>query len=395
MYKSHVIKLYPTQKQETFFLRSCGTARFAYNWALSTWKAKYENGEKTSAFSLIKELTAIKRKEFPWMTEVGKTCPQYAIHNLEAAYNNFFKKNAKYPKYKKRGVRDSFVAIENRLSFKQNDFKIWIPRLGWVKCAENLRFDGKVNSVTVKKVADLWFAVVSLEICQNVTPVVRENQAIIGVDLGIKYMAVTSNGEVFENPKSLGKRLKSLKYQHRSLCRKVKGSANRKKQQIKLARLYYKIKCTRDYAIHNATSKIVQNADIIVLEDLNVHGMIKNHNLSRALSDVGFGEFRRQIEYKAVWSGKQVVIAPRFMPSSKTCSVCGSVKQGLTLRDRTYSCVVCGSVMDRDLNATRNLANYALRQSLPEVRLAEAGVRYNVLSPPEKQELNNCLTILN
>jgi putative transposase len=390
MIKAHQIKLYPTKKQEQFFKCSCGVARFSFNWALAKWKEKYEAKERTSAYTLIKELTAIKRTEYPWMLEVGKTCPQYAIHHVESAFKRFCKKQTKYPKFKKRGVCDSFVTVENKNNFKQKNKKIWIPRLGWVKCAENLRFDGKVIDVIVKRIADMWFAVINIHtIIPNKIPIISENQVIVGVDLGIKALAITSNNEVFKNPKALKSRLSSLKYHQRRLFKKVKGSNNKYKQQIKVARLYYKISCVRNSAIHEATKKIVDNADVIVLEDLNVKGMIKNKKLSQAISDVGFGEFRRQIEYKAKWQGKKVIIADRYFASSKTCSCCGFKKDELKLSERTYVCLNCGLVIDRDLNAAINLAKYGSTQGICESNACGVGssVVEMQYSPTLKQEL--------
>ena len=355
MNKSHAIKLYPTYKQETLLRKSCGVARFAYNWALAEWEKRYKEGDSTSAYTLIKELTAIKRKEFPWMMEVTKSSPQYAIHNPEKAYKGFFAKKAKHPKFKKKGVKDSFVAVENKENFKQKDKKIWLPRIGWVKCAEDLRFDGKVNNVVVKRVADKWFAVVSMETIPKETLVTSENQAVIGVDLGIKSMAVVSDGRVFQNPKALKNRLESLKRLNRQLSRKQAGSNNRRKAKMRLARLYYRISCIRSNAIHQATTAIVKSAGTVVIEDLAVSNMIKNAKLSQALSDVSLSEFRRQIEYKAKWSGVEVVVSDRFFPSTKKCSCCGHVNKKIPLQVRVFECIICGHTQDRDLNAAINL----------------------------------------
>lgn len=392
--KSHKIKLYPTKSQDVKLRQSCGVARFSYNWALAKWKEHYVAKEKTSAYDLIKELTTIKREQFPWMMDVSKTCPQYAIHNVEKAFKKFFKKQNKHPKFHKKGIKDSFVAVENKESFNQNDFKIQIPRIGRVRCAENLRFTGKVNNVTIKRIADLWFAVVSVEVSiPNETPVINENQVVVGVDLGIKSMAVVSNGMVFENPKALKSRLSALKYQQRRLSRKVKGSNNKKKQQMKVARLHYKISCIRNNAIHDATRKIIDSADIIVLEDLNVNGMIKNHKLSQSICDVGFGEFRRQIEYKAKWDNKSVIIADRWFASSKTCSYCGHKKSILKLSERTFNCENCGLKIDRDLNASINLANYRPTEKVSGSNAFGVGSSVAVMqySPTVKKELGNLI----
>lgn len=357
MVKTHKIKLYPTKAQERLFVKSCGVARFAFNWGLDAWQKKREAGEATSGYSLIKELTAIKREQYPWMLEVSKTCPQYAILNLQSAFTSFFRKNSKFPRFKKRGKKDSFLAVESKETFKQKDYRIHIPRVGKVKCAENLRLKGKVNHVIVKRTADIWFACINVEI--DSPPIVCENQTTIGVDMGIKTMLVLSDGTEIKNHHSLKSNLKGLKRLQQRLSRKVKGSANRKKAQIKVARKHYKISCLRSNAIHQATAGIVNKAGKIVMEDLNAKGMLLNRALSRAVSDVAFREIRRQLEYKCKNAGVELVMADRFFPSSKTCSGCGHKKSDLNLSERTYSCSECGLVIDRDLNAAINLANYS------------------------------------
>ncbi|MEO6637974.1 MAG: transposase [Ginsengibacter sp.] len=358
MVKAHVIKLYPTKTQEKLFRQSCGVARFSYNWALNKWKEDFKTGIKQSAYDLIRHLNSIKRIEFPWMQETSKCCSQYAIHHVEAAYKKMWKEKKGYPKFKKKGINDSFVAVENSQAFNQSNFKIRIPKIGKVKCAENLRFDGKVNNVVVKRVADLWFAVINIEVVPNETPAVNKNQVTVGVDLGIKSMMVLSDGTVFENPKALKSNLKRLKQRQRRLSKKQKGSANRKKQQIKVARTYYRISCIRKNAIHQATTFIVKKYDRIIIEDLNVKGLIRNSKVSQAISDVSFGEIARQLTYKAAWKGKETVKADRFFASSKICSDCGHKKETLKLSDRNYKCENCGLTIDRDLNAAKNLANF-------------------------------------
>lgn len=367
--KGHKIKLNPTKAQAVFFEKSFGTARFTYNWALDKWKEDYKSGVKQGAYSLIKHLSSIKRKEFPWMMEVGKCAPQYAIHNVESAFKKMWKEKSGYPKFKKKGVRDSYVAVENSVNFKQKNNKIRIPRIGWVKCHENLRFEGKVNNVVISKTAGMYFA--SISIVSNETPMVSENQTVVGVDLGIKHLAVCSDGAIFDNPKALKNNLKSLRRLQRSVSRKVKGSSNRKDAVTKLAKKYYRVSCIRKNALHQATSVLTKNYGTIVIEDLSVKSMSKNRKLSQAISDVGFYEFRRQIEYKSKWYGAEVIVADKFFPSSKICSCCGHKKEDLKLSDRTYHCTNCGVSMDRDLNASKNLANLALLGNPKDVKLVE------------------------
>lgn len=358
MYKAHKVKLYPTKGQQVYFNKACGTARFAYNWALNQWAERYKEGINSSAYSLIKELTKIKRTEYPWMMEVAKTSPQYAIHNVEKAYKKFWKEGAGHPKFKKKGVKDSFVAAENKNQFKIQHKKIWIPRLGWVRCAENLRFEGKVNKVVVKRTADYWFAVISIQV-SNEAPIVNESQVTVGVDLGINQMMILNDGTKIANPKPLKKALSKLQREQRRLSKKKKGSNNRAKQRMKVARVYYRITNIRHHAIHNTTKYLVDNYDKIVIEDLNNEGMRKNRRLARQLSDVGFRDIRRQLEYKCAWRGKELVVANRWFPSSKLCSSCGYKMSEMKLNVRKWVCPDCGKMHDRDINAAKNLAKYS------------------------------------
>lgn len=361
MFKTHRIKLYPTPKQEEFFRKSVGTARFAYNWALSKWPELYAAGEKPSAYSVRKLLNSIKREQFPWMLEVGKCAPEYAIFNLETAYKKMWREGKGYPKFKKKGVRDTFIAVENWQAFNQKDYKIKIPRLGWVKCAENLRYSGKVNHVVIVRKVDMWFAHVNIEVKEEIpneilTP--RENQATVGIDLGISNLMTLSNGETIKMP-DLRRDRKRLKTLDRRLNRKVEGSRNRWKARMRFARQHYKMTCKKEGVTHKATASIVRNFDRIIIEDLDAQAMRKNKQIARLLVDVPLYEIRRQLTYKALWAGKELVVADRWFASSKTCSACGHKKEKLELSERVFSCEKCGLRIDRDLNAAQNLANYS------------------------------------
>jgi putative transposase len=359
VYKAHAIKLKPTRAQEVFFRKACGTARFVYNWALSKRKEDYDKGVKWGAYDLSKHFNTIKRTEYSWVMDVGKTCCECSIQQLHVAFKRMWRGSGGYPKFKKRGINDSFVAVGNNACFKQQDYKIWIPRLGWVKCCENLRFEGSPKKVTIKRKADQWFACINIEVeTPTLKPNVGENQAIVGVDFGIKSLAILSDGKVFENPKALKTNLKSIKRLNRSLSRKQKGSKNRKKAQMRLARKHLRVSNIRANSLHEVSNYVINNYGKIVIEDLNVRGMGKNRKLAQAISDVGFGELRRQLVYKAQWQEKELVVADRYFASSKTCSNCGKKKETLKLSERMFSCD-CGLLLDRDLNAARNLASYS------------------------------------
>jgi putative transposase len=380
MLKAHEIRLYPTKAQAILLKKSCGIARYSYNWALTKWIEMDQAGERPTAYTLIKLQNSIKKEQMPYFLEVSKNAPQYAIHHLELAYKNFHRLQSKYgykkfkiitvkrqkktilegiPQYKRKGIHDSFVAIEKAGDFSQSNYKIHLSRIGKVKCAENLRFTGKINNVVVKRIADKWFAVINIDTIPNEASAVNDNQVTVGVDLGIKSLIVLSDGTIFENPKALRKNLDNLKRQQRFLSRKQMGSNNRRKQQMKVANIHYRISCIRKYAIHKATSEIVSKYDRIIIEDLNISGMMKNHHWAQAIGDASMGEVTRQLAYKAMWQGKELIKVDRFFPSSKICSCCGYKKETLLLSERTYKCDNCGLEIDRDLNAAINLANYS------------------------------------
>jgi len=386
--KSHQIKLNPTVRQRKLFAQACGVKRKSYNWGLTVWSELLKLGVKTSATSLIKMQNGIKKTEYPYFLSVSKTAPQYALWDLENAFKKYFKGKSNFPNFKKKGKSiDSFVAVESKNQFSQSDFKIHIPRVGKVKCFENLRFEGKVNSVTVKRIANDWFAVVQID--SNDIPKVSKSQATLGIDLGIKTMIVCSDGSIYENPKALKKALRGIKRSHRSLNRKQKGSINRRKQQKRLAVKHQRVANIRLNAIHQATSDIVNKGyGKVVIEGLNVSGMIKNRNLSQALLDVSFGEISRQLAYKCQWSGIELVKADRWFPSSKICSGCGNKKETLKLSERTYNCESCGLKIDRDLNAAINLANYSPTPSIGESKVCgEVVESYLIRGGSKKQKI--------
>ena len=368
---THKIRLYPNNKQETLFKKSCGVSRFAYNWALAEWSRQYKAGEKPSYYSLSKLLNSIKGTEYPWMYDVSKTVVQSAIENLGIAYKNTFdnikkgKKKAGFPKFKKKGHRDSFKAVngtskQNPNAVKATKDKVKLPRIGWVKLAEPLRFQGRTISAVVSRSADKWFVSLSVETEQKLSK--GTDQGSVGVDLGITTLATLSTGEEIVGPKAYSKRLKQLRRLSKSLSRKQKGSSNWVKAKTKLARLHFKIASIRKDSTHKLTNKLVTNYSLIGIEDLNISGMVKNRCLSRPIQDMGWGEFKRQLLYKAEMTGSKVVIVDRFFPSTKTCSSCGQLHE-MPLDKRTLICD-CGLIMKRDLNASINLRDKAVSSTV-------------------------------
>jgi putative transposase len=365
MILAHKIELQANNKQRTYFAKASGTARFAYNWALDQWQKQYqahkENPDlpKPTQGGLRKQLNAIKRVEYPWMLEVTKNAPQMAIIQLGDAFKRFFKGQANYPKFKKKGVHDSFTITNDQFLLNESLNRIRIPNLGWVRLREPLRFNGKILSATISRQANKWFVSISVETDDLSHLRKAENQGVVGVDLGISSLATLSTGEVVTGSKPLKKLLSRLKKWSKNLSKKQKGSANWNKAKAKLAKLHAKISNIRKGSLHKLTSNLTRRFSVIGIEDLNVKGMLSNGKLARHIADMGFYEFKRQLEYKAQMRGNLIVVADRWYPSSKTCSVCGAIKQDLTLKDRVFKCE-CGHTQDRDLNAAINLAHYAV-----------------------------------
>lgn len=349
--------------QRTAVNKGIGGARFAYNWALAKRIELYEKEKKsTNAIKQHKELNGLKEKEFPWMYESSKCCFQESLRDLDTAFNNFFRsvkqgKKTGFPKFKKKNGNKQSFRLTGTIKVKEDS--VQLPRLGKLKLKENgyIPTKEKILSATVSKHANRYFVSILVE-KEHILPT-DLNMKIIGVDLGIKDLAITSDGVYFENSKTYKKFLRKLKREQRKLSRKVKGSNNRRKQQEKVAKIHNRISNIRKDSIHKMTSEIVKaKPSKIVIEDLKVSNMIKNHKLAQSISDSSFGEIKRQFEYKCAWNGIELVKANTFFPSSKMCSKCGNIKKDLKLSDRTYICEHCGLVIDRDLNASINLKQY-------------------------------------
>ncbi len=367
MYLAHRIRLDPNNVQATYLARAAGTARFAYNWALAEWKRQYEACKLDPALprpneaALRRQLNAIKREMFPWMLEVTKNAPQMAIRQLGCGFKNFFEGRAAYPTFRRKGHDDRFTLTNDQFSVK--DKRIRIPKLGWLRMCESLRYAGRIVSASVCRVADRWYASIVVDTDASFLPP-AENQGAVGVDLGVTALATLSTGETFVGPKALKSSLVRVKRLARSLSRKVKGSRNYAKAKIRLARLHARIADIRRDGLHKLTTSITCRFQIIGIEDLHVKGMLGNRCLARSIADMGFGELRRQLEYKAAWRGEQVVVIDRWYPSSKTCSRCGHRLDVLGLQVREWQCPDCGTLHDRDVNAAGNLRNMAVSSTV-------------------------------
>ena len=354
----------PTAKQREYLAKACGTARFAYNWALEQWKeqakrhkADPEHVKAPNEGALRRQFNALKREKFPWALEVSKCAPQYAIKELGRAFANHFKNPGRFgwPKFKKKFVNDSFSISNDQ--FKVEGSRIRIPNLGWVRMCEPLRFKGaKVLRATISRVADEWYVSITCELSDLKHLKPAKNHGRVGVDLGIGKLATLSDGRAFEAPRPLKESLRRLKRLQRKLSRAKRDGQNRKKLKMRIARLHARIANIRRNALHHLTAFLSANYSEVVIEDLNVRGMLANHKLARAIADIGFYEFRRQLDYKMALRGGVVIVADRYFPSSKLCRFCGGKHEQLKLSDREWVCPHCGRIIrSRDLNAALNL----------------------------------------
>lgn len=383
---AHRIALDPNNAQATYLARAAGTARFAYNWALAEWKRQYEAWKtdnalpKPSQAALRRQLNAIKREQFPWMLEVTKNAPQMAIIQLGDAFKNFFAGRARYPQFRKKGLHDRFTLTNDQFSIDAS--RIRIPNLGWVRMRETLRFAGKIMSATVSRVADRWFVSIAVDTPDSSHLPQAENQGAVGVDLGVSALATLPTGEAIPGPKAHKVLLDRLRRLSRSVSRKQKGSANRRKAKAKLAKLHARIAAIRSDALHKLTTDLTRRFHTIGIEDLNVRGMVKNRHLARSIADMSFFELRRQLEYKADMRGGEIVVADRFYASSKTCSACGHKLEVLPLSVRQWTCPACGSIHDRDINAAVNLCHIAVSSTVSVCGEEGAGHRRKTMAKP-------------
>jgi putative transposase len=309
----------------------------------------------------------------------------HARLQLGDAFKNFFAHRARYPTFRKKGRDDRFSLSNDQ--FRVEDKRIHIPKLGWVRMCERLRFAGHIVAATVSRSAGRWYASITVD-----SPDLRlpqaENQGVVGVDLGVSTLATLSTGETWNGPKALRSLLDRLRHLSRALSRKVNGSRNRAKAKARLAKLHARIGNVRRDSLHQLSTSITRRFHTIGIEDLNVKGMLSNSRLARAIADMGFYELRRQLEYKATWRGAKVVVAERWYPSSKTCCCCGYKLETLALGVRQWRCPVCGTEHERDLNAAINLKNMAVSSTVTACGGEGSGpVRKHGAKPsPTKQE---------
>lgn len=362
MLKTYKYRIFPNEEQEVLLSGIFGSCRFVYNLGLETKISVYAGNKKNiNCFDLIKQIKELKDNECPWLSESPSQALQMSLRNLDNAYTNFFKGKG-FPKFKNKHGKQSFQ-LPQGVRLSEDNTEIFIPKLKYVGIDLHREFTGDIKTVTISKtVTNKYFISILVDDGKELSnkKKIKESSSV-GVDLGIKDFCITSDGKKFENKDFFKSNMQKLRVAQRSLSRKKKGSNQYVKQKMVIALLHEKIRNQRQDYLHKISKYLVENYDTICLEDLAVSNMVKNHNLARAISDMGWAEFKTMLEYKSEWYGKNISIIGRFDPSSKTCNCCGSINKELTLNDREWTCKACHTHHDRDINAAINIRNFGLR----------------------------------
>jgi putative transposase len=378
--KSYKIRLYPTKSQKVFFNKTMGACRVVYNELLYTLQENYKNGIKIEKYDVFKQI----KEKYIWMKDVDSNALLCSYRDLESAYNNFFSKRTKFPKFKQKKDKNTYRNGRSKIKIKNiiKENKIKLSKIGLVNFKSNYDFSSlnikKIYNITVERSkTNKYYA----SICCDVEIKEYEHTGeVIGIDLGIKDLVIDSNSKKYKNPKYYHKVENKIKHLQKLYSKKVKGSKNQEKTRLKLATAYEKLSNKRKDYLHKFTTKLIKENDIICIENLSVKNMTKNHKLAKAIQDASFGTLVSILKYKATWNNRKILEIDRFFPSSKTCHCCGYIKTNLTLKDREWDCPNCGKHLDRDVNAAINIKNEGLRLlDKSTVEVTETGVKTPML----------------
>jgi putative transposase len=359
MYKAYKFRIYPTNEQQIALAKAFGCCRWFWNYSLNLCQETYLTTGKGLSRGAIQGLLPSLKKEYSWLTDAYSQCLQYVALNLSTAYKNFFEKRTGFPRFKSKHGKQSISYPSN---VKLDGDHLKLPgKVGLIYCKQDRKFDGQIKTVTVSLNPDgKYYASVLVDDGRELAQLSTEGKAI-GIDLGLTHFCITSNGSKFDNPRQTTKYARNLKKKQQSLARKQKSSKNRYKAKSKVSKVHSKIRRVREDFLHKLSRKIVNENQVIAVENLNVKGMVRNHNSAKAISDCGWGQFCTMLKYKSEWSGKTYIEVDRFFASSKTCSVCLNRVDSLSLDIRDWTCSQCNTHHDRDVNAAINIRNEALR----------------------------------
>lgn len=390
MTKCYRFRLYPNKQQQEQLEKALGASRWVYNWALEKRIKAYESEKKQiKRFDLQAELPILKRTTHPWLNEVGAIILQASLANLDKAYKTFFRKKKGFPNFKSRKKGKHSFQVLQGIKFSKDMRHVTVPKIKGIKVVSHRQVEGTIKSGAVTKTPSGKYY---LTFNSSVTDVVIEQMPVtktgsVGIDLGLKSFLVLSNGTSVANPRNLIRLQHRIVRLQRSASKCVKGSKNKEKLNVRIAMLHEKVANRRKDFLHKVSACLVQSSyTTFCLEDLNVAGMVKNHNLAKAISDASWSEFVKMVEYKAARVGKNIIKIGTFEPSSKSCNQCGSIKKDLTLADRMYVCDHCGHSEDRDIQAAKNIVKFAFKKVGQEMSDLKP-VEYSSIEDTAKQEV--------
>ena len=373
MIKTLKVRLYPSEKQKFLLEKHFGSCRFVWNHFLGVrtrYYAEHKNDKKKglTVFDTMKMLTVLK-KEITWLNEINSQSLQHSLVRLDKAFKSFFKHNTDYPTFKSKKDNKYFIIPSG---FKTVENKLIIPKfMEGIEYHDKTAIPEKIKQIVVTRDVQRYYASIQYELNEDLPT----GKGTIGIDMGLMAFLTTSDGLQVEPLNALGKVENKLKKEQRRLSRRKKGSENRKKQIIKVQKIYQKIRDTRTDFNHKVSTAIAKHYGTVVMEDLNIQGMQQNHNLSKSITDQGWYQFKTMLQYKLKWREADLIETGRFDPSSKTCSKCGNIKHDLKLSNRTYNCYKCGLIMNRDLNAAINIRNIGMikvGKGIPELTPVES-----------------------